>query len=380
MTLVGLLGPIIALLAWQMAFVERTRTRAAIFFLAFLTHIGTTILYYFWVQTTVADTILYYDDPYSFYGTGFGMGTRFVIYMVQYLKDILGGTYLDYFLLFQAFGFWGVVLMMRIFEEIHIELGTKQSPFTYLLFFLPSIHFWTSAIGKDAPLFLAASLAVWSAMQLRRRFIAFGLSILIMVLFRPYIALAALMALALSAFIDPRNSVGTKLVLLLAAFAAVVPVLGTVENTFRVDVTSAESVSDFFQYQSEISAQDEGGSAVVGASYPVRIFSLLFRPLFVDANGAFGLIASLENLFLMFILFQMLRNFGSVKKLVRSVFFVRFGSIFAVVLILLLGFVYYNVGLGLRQKVMFMPGLLTLFVAVLAVKHAKAGRTALSYA
>ena len=380
MTLMGLLGPIIALLAWQMAFVERTRTRAAIFFLAFLTHIGTTILYYFWVQTTVADTILYYDDPYSFYGTGFGMGTRFVIYMVQYLKDILGGTYLDYFLLFQAFGFWGVVLMMRIFEEIHIELGTKQSPFTYLLFFLPSIHFWTSAIGKDAPLFLAASLAVWSAMQLRRRFIAFGLSILIMVLFRPYIALAALMALALSAFIDPRNSVGTKLVLLLAAFAAVVAVLGTVENTFRVDVTSAESVSDFFQYQSEISAQDEGGSAVVGASYPVRIFSLLFRPLFVDANGAFGLIASLENLFLMFILFQMLRNFGSVKKLVRSVFFVRFGSIFAVVLILLLGFVYYNVGLGLRQKVMFMPGLLTLFVAVLAVKHAKAARTALSYA
>ena len=380
MTLVGLLGPIIALLAWQMAFVERTRTRAAIFFLAFLTHIGTTILYYFWVQTTVADTILYYDDPYSFYGTGFGMGTRFVIYMVQYLKDILGGTYLDYFLLFQAFGFWGVVLMMRIFEEIHIELGTKQSPFTYLLFFLPSIHFWTSAIGKDAPLFLAASLAVWSAMQLRRRFIAFGLSILIMVLFRPYIALAALMALALSAFIDPRNSVGTKLVLLLAAFAAVVPVLGTVENTFRVDVTSAESVSDFFQYQSEISAQDEGGSAVVGASYPVRIFSLLFRPLFVDANGAFGLIASLENLFLMFILFQMLRNFGSVKKLVRSVFFVRFGSIFAVVLILLLGFVYYNVGLGLRQTVMCMPGLLTRFVAGLAVKHAKAARTALSYA
>ena len=380
MTLVGLLGPIIALLAWQMAFVERTRTRAAIFFLAFLTHIGTTILYYFWVQTTVADTILYYDDPYSFYGTGFGMGTRFVIYMVQYLKDILGGTYLDYFLLFQAFGFWGVVLMMRIFEEIHIELGTKQSPFTYLLFFLPSIHFWTSAIGKDAPLFLAASHAVGSAMQLRRRFIAFGLSILIMVLFRPYIALAALMALALSAFIDPRNSVGTKLVLLLAAFAAVVPVLGTVENTFRVDVTSAESVSDFFQYQSEISAQDEGGSAVVGASYPVRIFSLLFRPLFVDANGAFGLIASLENLFLMFILFQMLRNFGSVKKLVRSVFFVRFGSIFAVVLILLLGFVYYNVGLGLRQKVMFMPGLLTLFVALLAVKRAKAGRTMLSYA
>ena len=185
MTLMGLLGVILALLAWQVAFVEKTRTRIAVFFLAFLFHIGTAVVYYFWSQTTSADAIMYYYDPYRFYGTGFGMGTRFVVYLVQFLRESLGGTYLDYFLLFQAFGFWGIVFLMRTFEEVHIELGTPQSRFSYLLLLLPGVHFWTSAIGKDGPLFLAASLAVWSAMRLRRRFVGFSLAVLLMVLFRP---------------------------------------------------------------------------------------------------------------------------------------------------------------------------------------------------
>ena len=44
MTLMGLLGVILALLAWQVAFVEKTRTRIAVFFLAFLFHIGTAVV------------------------------------------------------------------------------------------------------------------------------------------------------------------------------------------------------------------------------------------------------------------------------------------------------------------------------------------------
>ena len=376
----GLLGVILALLAWQVAFVEKTRPRIAVFFVAFLLHIGTAIVYYFWSQTTSADAIMYYYDPYRFYGTGFGMGTRFVVYMVQFLKESLGGTYLDYFLLFQAFGFWGIVFLMRTFEEVHIELGTPQSRFSYLLLLLPGVHFWTSAIGKDAPLFLAASLSVWSAMQLRRRFVGFSVAVLLMVLFRPYIALAVLMALALAALIDPRTSTGAKFGLLALALAALVPILGTVEDTFTVDVTSAESVGEFLQHQSNVTANIEGGSQMVGASLPVKMLSLLFRPFFFDASGAFGLIASLENLLLLIIVVLILRNFRSAAQIVRRVFFVRFGLIFSAVLILMLSLVYYNVGLGLRQKVMFMPGLLTLFVALLAVIRSRSDRATLSYA
>jgi hypothetical protein len=50
----------------------------------------------------------------------------------------------------------------------------------------------------------------------------------------------------------------------------------------------------------------------------------------------------------------------------RQIMLVRYSLIFAVALIALLSLVYYNVGLGLRQKMMMMPGLLTVFAATLA--------------
>jgi small-conductance mechanosensitive channel len=112
----------------------------------------------------------------------------------------------------------------------------------------------------------------------------------------------------------------------------------------------------------------------------VRLLSLLFRPLFLDAQGAFGLIASLENVFIIVLLVTLFRNFGQLMRMIRQVFFIRFAAVFALILIVLLSLVYYNVGLGLRQKIMFMPALLTMFVAVLAVRRSETRAPALSYA
>ena len=98
------------------------------------------------------------------------------------------------------------------------------------------------------------------------------------------------------------------------------------------------------------------------------------------ALGAFALVASFENLLLLVIILLIFWHFRNTAQLVRRVFFVRFGLIYSVLLILMLSLVYYNVGLGLRQKVMFLPGLLTLFVTLLAVKRAKAAQPALRYA
>lgn len=380
MTVVGLIGLLLGLLAWHVAFVHSTRTRVGVFLLAFLFHGLAALIYYRWVQTNTADTILYYYDPYRFYGEGIGFGTHFVVYFVQFLKESIGGTYLDYFFLFQAAGFWGIAFLMRTLEEVYLELGTEQPALSYLILFLPGIHFWTSAIGKDAWLFLGSSLVVWSAMRLGTRFIPFAIGIAIMVLFRPHIALLALVALAAAVLFERRVATLPKLFLLVAAVVGAVFVVGTVESTFNLEINSAESVSDFLQKQSEITSEIEGGTAVVGASYPVRLLSLLFRPFFVDAGGAFGLISSFENAFILFMIFTIFRNFGQARTLLRRVYFLRFAMIFAVVLALMLALVYYNVGLGLRQKMMFMPPLLVFFATLIGVRRARTQAAALSYA
>jgi hypothetical protein len=381
MTFVGILGILLGLLSWPMAYLERSRKRIAVFLLAYLAHVGCAVVYYVWVQSNSADTVLYFYDIYDMYGVEpLRPGTMVVLYLVQGLKGAIGGTYLDYFLLFQAFGFWGIVLLMRIFEEMHLELGVEQGPLAFLIVFLPGIHFWTSAIGKDAPLFFAASLAVWSAMRLRSRLPGFAVAIAIMILIRPHIALMAIMALAVAAFFDPRARFYAKIGLVLLAAVSATVAISSIETSFQVNVASADSVGEFINRTSESTQKIGGGTAVTGASYPVRMLSLLFRPFFIDAEGAFGLIASFENAFILFVVLTLLRSWRDVLRLARQVFFLRFAILFALVLMLMLALVYYNVGLGLRQKMMFMPGLLTMFVAVRATRQFRRAPATVSYA
>jgi hypothetical protein len=382
MTWVGIVGMLLSLAVFPFAFVHRTGGRVAIFLLAALIHIGTAIVYYLWVKAgNTADTILYYYDPFKMMGTGLRPGTLFALYMVQTLKESIGGTYLDYFLVFQAFGLWGIAFMMRTVEEIYAELGTDQPPLTYLIFFLPGVHFWTSAIGKDAPLFFGVSLAIWAAMRLRTRIPAFAFALFVMVLFRPHIALMASVSMALAAFFDPRASGWVKVTLLMLAFAGMAVFAGTVQTSFAVDVTSADSISEFISRNNEVSKKMGGGSAVIGASYPIKLLSLLFRPLFFDAQGTFGLIASFENLFILFMMGTMVRRIGDSFRLARQVFFMRFAVVFSIIITLTLALVYYNVGLGLRQKMMIMPGLLVFFAALWGVRQVKKrSNPALSYA
>ena len=371
MGFVGFVGIFLGLLAFPFAFVERTRGRVAVFMLIWLLHIASTVTYFFYTQNNPSDAQIYYYDPYDMASREANFGTVFVVQLVQRMKAWLGGSYLDYFLFFQAFGFWGIVTLMRTLEEIYKELDLPQAQVAYLMLFLPGLHFWTSAIGKDAPLFFCTSVAVWAAMHLRRRFVAFGIAVAVMVLFRPHIALVTMVSLAIAAFFDPRSRGYVKVSLAAVATVGAAFVAGTVESTFSVDVTDADSVSDFFANRYAVGQADTGGTAVVGQSFIVRLFSLLFRPLFFDAEGAFGLIASLENLFYIFVIGTICIRMRETIRLVRRVFFLRFAIIFAVAVLLLLSLVYYNVGLGLRQKMMIVPPLFAFFAAHWAVGRVK---------
>ena len=379
-TFVGFFYLLLSFAGFRFAFVEPTRKRVAILAAAWFLHLLATVVYFDYVQTHAADTAMYYNDPLGWYGGEFQFNTYAVIWIVQTLKLLFGGSYFDYFLLFQAFGFWGIAMLMRVIEEIYQELGTEQPTLSYLLLFLPGLHFWTAAIGKDALLFLASAMAVWAAMLVHRRFLVMAAAIALMVLIRPHVALVAVAALAMAAFFDPRTKPHIKAVLLVAALAGFGVVAGTVQSTFRVDVTNVDSVSDFLATKNEVFGEIEGGTAVVGASLPVRILSLLFRPLFFDAEDLFGLVASFENLFLVFAVGTILVRFRTSFALSRQIFFLRFSLLFAGGLILMLGWVYYNVGLGLRQKMMMMPALLSFFIAVVAVHQARRVQARLGYA
>jgi hypothetical protein len=123
-------------------------------------HIGATVVSYTYAQSHAADSAVYYYDVYHFNGRPWSsVGTIFVIHITQLLKDYLGATYLDGFMVFQAIGFWGIVILMRTFEEIHVRVGSNDTLVSKYLLCLPTLHYWTSSIGKDAILLFAIPCA-----------------------------------------------------------------------------------------------------------------------------------------------------------------------------------------------------------------------------
>lgn len=372
MTAFGLLGILLSIAGFRFARATESRSRMVLFVLLLLAHVGASIAYYVYAQEFGGDVKLYYNDPFGVYGQFTGVSTIFIINFVQFLKEYFGGSFLDYFLLFQAMGFWGILFVLRTFDDIHEELGQPTFNRVYLLLFLPGLHFWTSAIGKDAPIFLGVAMCVWAAFRLQSRYLFFCAGLALGLLVRPHITLIALMALAMTVLLIRNTSLITRVALLAVVVIGIGSVAGLVQDSFYgLNITNTDSVTEFIETKSSVSEESGGDLSIINASFPVKLISLLFRPFFVDATGLLGYIASLENVVLLLVFVTLVWRFGTSLAVARAALFTRFCAFFFVMLTILLAMVNYNVGLGLRQKMMMMPALLVFLAAMLAVRTAR---------
>ena len=152
MTFVGISGLLISLVAVMFAFPNRSSDRYALALLLLVFHVGASVVYYLYVQSHDADTKFYYFDALGMaHGPG-AFGTVFAVQLVQTMRAWFGGSYFDYFLVFQSVGLVGIVILSRSLAEVHAALQLPETRSATWILFLPSLHFWTSAIGKDAPL------------------------------------------------------------------------------------------------------------------------------------------------------------------------------------------------------------------------------------
>ena len=371
MTAFGAFGILLSLLSMTIVWRQLTINRLLICTLLMIIHLAAAVDYYEFSLNAVADSSSYYFDYFHMATDRFQLGTVGLLNFVQWLKRN-GATYLDCFLLFQVFGFAGMMILVRVFQEIEAYVQVPDSRGYLILLFLPTMNFWTAAIGKDAPLFFAISLCTFAMLSLRKRVFLFCLSLGIMVLFRAHIALMAATALAGAAIFERSVSTGRKIGLIAFALAGVWFTAGAVQSTFGVDATSVSDVSDFLSARNDVSAGVGGTTALGDASIPVRVVSLLFRPFFFDAHGLMGIVPSFENVGVIIAFIYVAIHWRDLLLLARRVFFVRFALFFAFMILLGLTLIYYNVGLGLRERIMSFPMILSVLVALWSMRRKSA--------
>lgn len=302
--------------------------------------------------------------------------TNFIRLLSGVVFTVIGPTNLGAWLIFSWLGFWGLFLFYRAFV-LAVPDGRRRG-YARLIFFLPSLVFWPSSLGKEAWMVFVLGLASYGAAHLyagsvRRGFAYAALGLWGAAMVRPHIA--GFMALGIVGgylFRPGRRE--------LAQLAPVAKILGLVALGFGAFFLVSHA-TQFLQNQG-INTQSGLSSALAGitqrtqeggsqfapsilkspARAPVAIVTVLFRPLVTDGGSMQAQLAGLEGTFLL--LFSLAR-FPSILRGIRSARsrpYVAFVLIYAATFVLAFSSIA-NYGILARERVQLLP----LFLALLCI-------------
>ncbi len=298
-------------------------------------------------------------------------GTRFteiatgLIYL-PYVPSMLGG-----FLIFATLAFVGQVFLYTAFRRSAPSYLLRR--YAFLVFFLPTLVFWPSSIGKDALMMLFLGVAAYGLARLLESYQSRWLVVSVIGLaggvgVRPHIPallVGGLVVAGMFARPSEDQEVGLRRLVVVGLSLVAILVVGSLTaSRFDLQGLSAEEVAPFLEGVSERTAT--GGSVVEGGpvrnplDFPGAFLTVLFRPFPYEAHNSQALLASLEGtlLFGAFVwkLPAMLRNRRQLRAnpyyLMAFIYTMGFVVAFSAIL---------NLGILARQRSQVLP----LFVAVL---------------
>jgi len=327
-------------------------------------HTTFSLLYCWYVLNAGGDAISYFLDGQSWSGE-FSVGTAAVTAVSTLLVSGLGLSILGTFLVFNIFGQIGLLAFWGSLKKATIGKASPIRALVTLIIFLPSVSFWTSALGKDALSFMAAGLALWSSLKLSKRGLLMTFSILLMLMVRPHMAGIMILAVIAAVLLDSKVSIVRKLVLGLFATSAATALIPFALRYAGVgELVSVEVLSEYIEQRQTYNTEGGGGVDIASMSLPMQMFTYLFRPMLFEARNLFSLAAAVDNFILLLLfllgLYSLLhgRKSGLGESRVFMWIYV-FGSW------VILAMTTANMGIALRQKWMFAPILIFLLISVI---------------
>lgn len=324
--------------------------------LIFLWHTFFSLLYFYYTLGNPADAKGYFLRSLLRDGE-FYPGTKFVIYLTEIFSLNLGFNYLNTTLIFNILGVIGLVifylLLKRYFEKLSFY-------WTFILF-LPSMSFWSSGLGKDSISFFAVCLFLYTITTNKKLYIFLPLSFFAMFMVRPHIALMMIVSFVIYFIIRSRVHLLVKLITLPIIFSVLIFSSGFVQQYVGLEEASVDAVSGYVDQRQGYN--QSGGSSIdlQSMSYPVQMFTYIFRPLPFDAHSALALFTSIENTILLILfLYVLFKNKFKLYAFVEGKH--AWLLIYVFLTCSMLAITTANLGIATRQKWMFMPILIYLLV------------------
>ena len=329
----------------------------------FFFHLLMGVYYCFFIQ---GDAIGYWRVPkaYSFEtfheGLFNGEGTMFMYAFNFLFSNLLNMSYLANTLLYSLFGFMGMTFFyMVVVKTVPYNKMMYGNILFPLIFFLPNLHFWSAGVGKDTTLFLCIGMFVYGVMKPVTRIPLIVISVLLAMAIRPHIVLFLMVSFGLAYILGGKISVFQRILFSIVLLGIGLAILPSVLEFARIEEASVESFDKFADAKSSVLSRSSTGSAIDVSAYPLplKILTFLFRPFFFDVRNLNGLIASIENLVLVIIFIKAMRT-KPIEAFRKAPFVIKGLVFFLIIGTLAFSQSLGNVGIMIRMRNMFLPGLL----------------------
>ena len=301
---------------------------------------------------------------------------------------IVGVNQIATFMVFAWFSFLGSILFYRAFTITFPGVSAGHRRYAYLIFFLPSMIFWTADVSKEAIMTVSLGLLAFGCAKVLVRapggFRSMTLGVAIGALIRPNELLVILGGFAVALMIrrqGTRERLSTVKRVAGLVFMGILLGISVYMTTHYLKLGGSGTAA--LKAVNSNNGVAAGGSSVgLGSSgfvysssplrWPVDAYEVLFNPLPLNAHGAGEYAAAFENLV---ILGVVLASYRQLRILPRAAFarpYVMMCLVYSI------GFIYAfaalgNLGLIYRERVMLLPFLLVLF----AIPRTPRGRTAM---
>ena len=308
-------------------------------------------------------------------------GTPFVKLVTGLLYILTGPTKLGGFVVFAWLSFLGLFFFYKALVVGYPEANHRR--YAYLVFFLPSMLYWPSSIGKEAWISFGLGLTSYGIALIMRHqpigYIVATLGLLATAGPRPHITVLCVVSLMMAytlrrkSWSDSTMGPVGKVVGIVILLGVGVVVTAKAASFFEVDGVSGDSVSQVFDYTDQQSGQ--GGSEFEAVrvksptEFPAAVLAVLFRPWPWEANSAQALIASAEGTMLLILGAASFTRLLRLPKLIFQVPYVAYVVTYTIMFVIAFSSIG-NFGILTRQRTQVLP-----LVVVLLALPAEAARS-----
>lgn len=327
------------------------------------------VAFYFFTRNGGGDAWTYWQNAKSMspeefeYNISHELGTYFIEAINYIPVNFFGMSFFANTMFYSMLGSFGLSCFYAVVLKL-VPFNTKVYGYMVFptLFFLPSMHFWSSGVGKDTLMFMSIGMFVYGMLLPLKRIGWIVIAALLSFAIRPHIVLFMALSFGVTTLIGTKISTFKKILILLIFIGAGIAILPTVMSFVNIESLSVSSISAKAEGQSKL-LQVGSGSSVDVSSYPLplKIFTFIFRPLFFDAHNMNSLLASFENLLLLSLSFRAFRfrpkaTYTAAPTIVKALF------VFLLIGAFLFSITLGNLGLMIRMRNMFLPGLIAYLV------------------